>query len=149
MPQNPATSAPKITDFFTAASPYLSTQGHRKTAEDSYRMRSSWSPKTKPNELNSSMVAALPQGSFGVLLPICLLAVFLSCVVCVYHWQSIRERRLDMEDDRKRKMTLSELKSGCASRSQKSGNKVRIRISLAHVTLMLSSWSLVSTTNLY
>ncbi|KAM7430872.1 hypothetical protein ABFA07_018470 [Porites harrisoni] len=73
-----------------------------------------------------SMVTAISSGYIGVLLPICLLAIFLSCVVCVYHWQGVRERRLDLEEDRKRfqrKRTMSEFDSGCALRTIKPVNK--------------------------
>ena len=118
--------SPEFTKFYAAV--YLSTHEHFTTNinnKASYRTQARSSPPTKPGDLKSSMVSSLPNGSFGILLPIGLLAVFLSCVVCVYHWQGTRERRLDMEDDRKRKRTLSKYDSGCALKSVKPVNKVR------------------------
>lgn len=90
-------------------------------------MHSSRSPLTAELKSSMSQTASVYEESFGVLLPICLLAVFLSCVVCVFHWQSTRERRLDMEDERKRKRNLSELDGGCVLRTFKSDNKVRVK----------------------
>ena len=76
---------------------------------------SSWPSNTKSQteleEINPSMASlSLTTTPIGVLLPVCLLAVFLSCVVCVYHWHSVRERRLDLEDERKRRSVLRTLK---------------------------------------
>ena len=87
---------------------------------------SNWSPHKKLEEVNSSMASVnLPTSPIGVLLPICLLAVFLSCVVCVYHWQSIRERRLDLEDERKRRLRIAgDFDAGCALKAYKPINKV-------------------------
>ncbi|CAH3116716.1 unnamed protein product [Pocillopora meandrina] len=60
----------------------------------------------------------------GVLLPVCILAVFLSCVVCVYHWHSVRERRLDLEDERKRRSRIvSDFDTGCVLRTLKPVDK--------------------------
>lgn len=104
-------TATKVSNFFSAA----------------YSPRTSQLP-TKASEMKYSMVTTFSSGYIGVLLPICLLAIFLSCVVCVYHWQGIRERRLDLEEDRKRcqrKRTMSEFDSGCALRTIKPVNKVR------------------------
>ena len=86
---------------------------------------SNWSPHKKLEEVNSSMASVnLPTSPIGVLLPICLLAVFLSCVVCVYHWQSIRERRLDLEDERKRRLRIAgDFDAGCALKAYKPINK--------------------------
>ena len=130
MPRNLASATPEITKFYSVV---IATHQHYKTGAESCKMQQSrWSSSTKPNELKSAMASAygIRDGSFGVLLPVCLLAVFLSCVVCVYHWQGTRERKLDMEDDRKRKRTLSEFDSGCALKSHKRAHKVRQSIAV-------------------
>ena len=123
-------TATKVSNFFSAAySPTreYSTAKIKSKASFPTQPRTSQLP-TKPSEMKYSMVTAISSGYVGVLLPICLLAIFLSCVVCVYHWQGITERRLDLEEDRKRcqrKRTMSEFDSGCALRTIKPVNKVR------------------------
>ena len=64
-------------------------------------------PQANLAQLRGSM-APKPssQPSMSVLLPICLLATFLSCVVCAYRWQSERERKMDMEEKRKKKKKI-------------------------------------------
>lgn len=123
-------TATKVSNLFSAAySPTreYSTAKIKSKASFPPQPRTSQLP-TKASEMKYSMVTAISSGYIGVLLPICLLAIFLSCVVCVYHWQGIRERRLDLEEDRKRfqrKRTMSEFDSGCALRTIKPVNKVR------------------------
>jgi len=102
MPQNRTGSicAPELLLNSTPLATF--THKHSKTNEVSNGMDSSRSTPPTKLEVKSSMASASLSGStLGVLLPVCLHAVFLSCVVCVYHWQSLRERRLDMEDERK------------------------------------------------
>ncbi|XP_073259358.1 uncharacterized protein [Porites lutea] len=117
-------TATKVSNFFSAAySPTreYSTAKIKRKASFPTQPRTSQLP-TKASEMKYSMVTAISSGYIGVLLPICLLAIFLSCVVCVYHWQGIRERRLDLEEDRKRcqrKRTMSEFDSGCTLRTIK------------------------------
>lgn len=128
MPQN-RTSSLSVPEFLSPNYTPLVHFTHQrlaKTDESSNGMHASWSPPSKLEEVKSSAMAPLilPGSSFGVLLPICLLAVFLSCVVCVYHWQSIRERRLDMEDERKRRRITSDFEGGCALKAYKPINKV-------------------------
>ena len=124
MPQNRATFSVPV--FLP---PYFTPQvklTHKRPSKVSNVIQSSWTPTPTLDEVQTSMASvSLPGTSLGVLLPICLLAVFLSCVVCVYHWQSIRERRLDMEDERKRKRLIyaSDQDGGCTLKSYK--NKVR------------------------
>ncbi|CAH3030384.1 unnamed protein product [Porites evermanni] len=121
-------TATKVSNFFSAAySPTreYSTAKIKRKASFPTQPRTSQLP-TKASEMKYSMVTAISSGYIGVLLPICLLAIFLSCVVCVYHWQGIRERRLDLEEDRKRcqrKRTMSEFDSGCTLRTIKPVNK--------------------------
>lgn len=123
-------TAAKVSNFFSAAFPptsEYSTAKIKSKASFLTQPRISRLP-TKPSEMRYSMVSAISSGYIGVLLPICLLAIFLSCVVCVYHWQGMRERRLDLEEDRKRcqrKRTMSEFDSGCALRTIKPVNKVK------------------------
>lgn len=123
-------TATKVSNFFSAA---FSPTSEYSTAKIKSKASFPTQPKisrlpTKPSEMRYSMVSAISSGYIGVLLPICLLAIFLSCVVCVYHWQGMRERRLDLEEDRKRcqrKRTMSEFDSGCALRTIKPVNKVK------------------------
>lgn len=151
MPQNTPTITPKATDIYTTV--YASTvREHSTTDGASYRIHSSWSSPTRARELNSPMAAGLPGSSFGVLLPVCLLAMFLSCVVCVYHWQGTRERRLDLEDDRKRmrKRKLSEVDSGCAWRTVKPVYKVRWSlIYTIPSNSCVSSWKIAQSCRIY
>lgn len=100
---------------------------------------SSWSSntlkaksQTKLEEINPSMASlSLTTTPFGVLLPVCLLAVFLSCVVCVYHWHGVRERRLDLEDERKRRSRIvSDFDAGCGLRTFKPADKVNTNLTL-------------------
>lgn len=118
-------TAKNVSNFFSAA--YSPTREYS-TAKIKRKASFPTQPRlpTKASEMKYSMVTAISSGYIGVLLPICLLAIFLSCVVCVYHWQGVRERRLDLEEDRKRfqrKRTMSEFDSGCALRTIKPVNK--------------------------
>lgn len=136
MPQNRTASifAPELLPNFTPLATFALK--HFKTSEVSNGMYSSWSTPPSKLEVKSSMASPnLPGSSFGVLLPVCLLAVFLSCVVCVYHWQSLRERRLDMEDERKRRRIISDdFDGGCALKTYKQTSKVRkCLISMPHL----------------
>ncbi|XP_020632559.1 uncharacterized protein LOC110069380 [Orbicella faveolata] len=128
MPQNRTGSicAPELLLNSTPLATF--THMHSKTNEVSNGMDSSRSTPPTKLEVKSSMASASLSGStLGVLLPVCLLAVFLSCVVCVYHWQSLRERRLDMEDERKRRKIIDDFDGGCALKTYKqTKNKVRM-----------------------
>ena len=121
MPQNQTASicAPELLENSTP--PATFTHKHFKTNEVSNGMESSWSTPPSKLEVKSSMASAsIPGSTFGVLLPVCLLAVFLSCVVCVYHWQSLRERRLDMENERKRsRKIIADYDGACALKTFK------------------------------
>ena len=102
---------------------------------------SSWSSNTKSQaksgEINLSMASlSLTTTPTGVLLPVCLLAVFLSCVVCVYHWHSVRERRLDLEDERKRRSRIvSDFDAGCVLRTFRPVDKVNTNLNLSSFLL--------------
>ena len=105
---------------------------------------SSWSSntlkaksQTKLEEINPSMASlSLTTTPIGVLLPVCLLAVFLSCVVCVYHWHGVRERRLDLEDERKRRSRIvSDFDTGCVLRTLKPVDKVNTNLNLSSFLL--------------
>lgn len=127
MPQNRTTSISVLEFLPPRYTPQIKFTHKRSTTDEVLNaIHSSWSPSPKLNEVQSSMASQnLSATSFGVLLPVCLLAVFLSCVVCVYHWQSIWERRLDMEDERKKKKRIYDFDGGCALRNYKQFNKVR------------------------
>ncbi|KAL9950389.1 hypothetical protein ACROYT_G042877 [Oculina patagonica] len=132
MPEN-RTNSFSVPEFFPPHfTPQVRFTHKRSTADEvSNGLDSSWSPRPSPTlaEVQSTMASLnLPGTSFGVLLPICLLAVFLSCVVCVYHWQSIRERRMDMEDERKRKRIVYDFDDGCALKTYKQINKSKVRM---------------------
>lgn len=112
------------------------TRKHRKTNGVSNGMDLSGPTPPVKLEVKSSMASAsLPGSTLGVLLPICLLAVFLSCVVCVYHWQSLRERRLDMEDERKRRKIIDDCDGSCALKNYKQTKVRKCLISIPHFTL--------------
>ena len=117
---------------------------------------SSWSSNTKSQteleEINPSMASmSLTTTPIGVLLPVCLLAVFLSCVVCVYHWHSVRERRLDLEDERKRRSRIvSDFDTGCVLRTLKPVDKVNTNLNLSSFLLgRLSTLCFSHTASLY
>lgn len=95
-------------------------------ASASDQMQPNQSSSTNANGMESSRAHGLPVGSLGIFLPVCLLAIFLSCVVCAYSWQSANERRLDFEDNRKRKRTISKYGSSCTLKTRKSMPKVRV-----------------------
>ena len=116
---------------------YISSVNQRRKLFSSYKrvlhhgwtfckMQPNRSSATNENGLKSSVMNGIPSGSMGVLLPVCLLAIFLSCVVCAYSWQSARERRMDFEDNRKKKRAIYEFDSGCALKNYKSIHKVRL-----------------------
>ena len=112
------------------------THKHFKTSEVSNGIDSSLSSPPTKLEVKSSMAPPNFTGStLGVLLPVCLLAVFLSCVVCVYHWQSLRERRLDMEDERKRRRIIDNFDGGCALKTYKQTKVRKYLISTRHLFL--------------
>lgn len=85
-------------------------------------MQPNQSSSTNADGMESSRAHGLPVGSLGIFLPVCLLAIFLSCVVCAYSWQSASERRMDFEDNRKRKRTISKYVYGssCTLKTHKS-----------------------------
>lgn len=127
MPQNQTASICGAPELLLNSTPLATfTHEHFETSEVSNGIDSSLSTPPTKVKVNSSMAQPnLPGSALGVLLPVCLLAVFLSCVVCVYHWQGLRERRLDMEDERKRRKTIDNFDGGCALKTYKQ-TKVRI-----------------------
>lgn len=134
MTQNKTTSicAPELLLNSTPLASF--THKRSKTNEVSNGMDSSWSTPPTNLEVKSSMASAsFSSTSFGVLLPVCLLAVFLSCVVCVYHWQTLRERRLDMEDERKRRKIIDDFDGGCALKTYKQTKVRKCLISMPHL----------------
>ena len=133
MPQNRTASicAPEL--LLTSSPLATFPHKHLKTNAVSNGMDSSRPTPPTKLEVKSSMASASLSGStIGVLLPVCLLAVFLSCVVCVYHWQSLRERRLDMEDERKRRKIIDDYDGGCALKTYK---QTKVRKRFPHFTL--------------
>ena len=111
------------------------THKHSETNEVPNGMDLSLSTPPTTLEVESSMASAslVSGNTFGVLLPVCLLAVFLSCVVCVYHWQSLRERRLDMEDERKRRKIVDDFDGGCSLKNYKQNKVRKCLISMPHL----------------
>lgn len=136
MPQNQTTSicAPELLLNSTPL-PTFTHKHFNKASEDvSNGIDSSLSTLPTKLEVKSSMASSNLTGSaLGVLLPVCLLAVFLSCVVCVYHWHSLRERRLDMEDERKRRKIVDNFDGGCTLKTYKQTKVRKYLMSIPHL----------------
>ena len=134
MPQNQTASicAPELLLNSTPVATF--THKQIKTSEVTNGIDSSLSTPPTKLEVKSSMASTnLSGSSLGVLLPVCLLAVFLSCVVCVYHWQSLRERRLDMEDERKRRKIFDRFDGGCDLKTYKQTKVRKHLMSIPHL----------------
>ena len=134
MPQN-QTASICATELLLNSTPLATyTHKHFKTSEVTNGRDSSLSSPPTKLEVKSSMASPdLSGGTFGVLLPVCLLAVFLSCVVCVYHWQSLRERRLDMEDERKRRKIIDRYDGDCDLKTYKQTKVRKYLMSIPHL----------------